>query len=201
MALYLVRHGETDWNREKRFQSRTDIPLNETGLAQARAVGRLINSRGVGFSYAFCSPLGRAVRTAEIILEGTGLPLNREQLLLELEFGGFEGQLEADLRKRLGGAYEEWRASNYTMPPPLGGEDITAGAQRVRPLVDKLRELNPQGDLLVVAHQGINMAIKVAVTGKSDVESAKSYRQNNDEVDIWDLAQGQRLEQIKVVTG
>jgi len=194
MALYLVRHGETDWNREKRFQSRTDVPLNETGLAQARMMRDELRRRGAGFIAARCSPLGRAVETARIILEGSGLQAVIEPAFIELEFGTFEGRLESELRTQYGEEYDRWRASEYTLTSPGGGENIISGAERVRERLLALRPPAIDGDVLVVAHQAVNMAMKVALSGRSDIASAASFRQRNDQVDVWDMARAQRLE-------
>ena len=90
MAVYLVRHGETDWNIEKRFQGQRDIPLNERGLAQARASGQALS--GLRFGAIFASPLHRACRTAEIIAGYTGgAPVVTDPLLIERSFGALEG--------------------------------------------------------------------------------------------------------------
>ena len=71
MALYLIRHGETDWNREQRFQSTTDMPLNARGVSQALAIRDLLRRRGVTFAAARSSTLSRALQTASIILAET----------------------------------------------------------------------------------------------------------------------------------
>lgn len=201
MALYLVRHGETDWNREKRFQSRNDVPLNATGLAQAAAIRDELRRRGVEFDLARCSPMGRAVQTAQIILEGTGVELVVEPLFIELDFGKFDGRLESELRQEYGSRFDAWRDSQYTTPPPAGGEDIVSAAVRVQPALDKLLLPATQGDVLVVAHQAVNMAMKVAISGKQDVKSAALFRQQNYEVDVWDMAAGARVEQFAVKLG
>lgn len=198
MPLYLVRHGQTDWNKQKRFQSRTDVPLNDTGLAQARAMRAEFSRRGLEFSLARCSPLGRAKQTAQIILEGKATELVVEPLFIELEFGGFEGEYEADLKERYGEAFEQWRESQYTLTPPAGGENIIDGAKRVIPGLEKILPEAKVGNVLLVAHQAVNMAIKVAISGKTDIQSAASYRQNNDEIDVWDIVANTRLEQFKV---
>lgn len=200
MALYLVRHGQTDWNREKRFQSTTDVPLNETGIAQAWQIREELDRRGVHFRIARSSPLSRAVDTARIIVQGTDTPYEPEPGFMEITFGDFEGQLESDLRDRYGSAFDEWRDSQYTTAPP-GGESIIDGARRVKPYLDELREDAMEGDVLVVAHQAINMAMKVAISGRSDVESAAGFRQNNNEVDVWDMARGERIEMWQVEAG
>lgn len=198
MPLYLVRHGQTDWNRQKRFQSRTDVPLNETGLGQARAMREEFAKRGLEFSLARCSPLGRAQITAQIILEGSATELVVEPLFIELEFGGFEGEFEADLKERYGADFDIWRESQYTLTPPAGGENIIDGAERVRPALEKIIPSAVDGNVLLVAHQAVNMAIKVAISGKTDVASAATYRQNNDEIDVWDVVHKVRIEQFKL---
>ena len=88
MILYMMRHGQTDWNIRHLFQGRTDIPLNENG----RYVAELTRDglRGVEFDAAFCSPLCRAKETAEIILEGRELELTVDERIIEMGFGEYE---------------------------------------------------------------------------------------------------------------
>jgi probable phosphoglycerate mutase len=200
MALYLVRHGQTDWNREKRFQSTTDVPLNETGLAQAWQIRSELEKRGVVFTLARSSPLVRAVDTARIIIDGTDTPYAPEPGFMEVSLGDFEGRLEADLRAEMGPAYDEWREKQYTVAPP-GGESIIDGAERVRQYLEPLREAATLGHVLIVAHQAVNMAIKVAISGRKDITSAASFRQDNNEVDVWDMQAGTRIEMWKVNVG
>ena len=197
MPLYIVRHGETDWNREKRFQSRTDVPLNARGTAQAWAMRDELRGRMVRFASARCSPLSRAVDTARIILNGTDTPLAVEPAFIELSLGEFEGRREEDLRQQLGEAFSAWRAMEYTQAPP-GGESILDGAERVRQPLAELRQAARLGNVLIVAHQAVNMAMKVALTGRTDASSAAMFRQNNDEVDVWDMESGERLERLRI---
>ncbi len=95
--IYLVRHGETDWNAQGRLLSRTDAPLNATGEAQAAGVA--VALAGISWDRAFSSPLVRARRTAEIVLgarpDGPGLTL--DERLVEMDFGPYEGWSESDL--------------------------------------------------------------------------------------------------------
>lgn len=90
MKLYIIRHGQTDWNRVRRLQGRTDIPLNEWG----RRVARLTREglKDVAFDVAFTSPLVRAKETAEIILKGRNVPVIEDKRLIEVDFGGYEGE-------------------------------------------------------------------------------------------------------------
>jgi broad specificity phosphatase PhoE len=197
MSLYLVRHGETDWNHLKRFQSRTEVPLNATGIAQAEAIRDEFHRRGIHWAAAYCSPMGRAQHTARIILEGTGLTACVEPAFIELSMGDFEGRYEADLAAEHGTAFEAWRDSQYIIAPP-NGESIVGSAERVRPALEALAPQAIAGEVLIVAHQAVNMAMKVAISGKTDVASAASFRQHNDQVDVWDMARRERLESFRV---
>ena len=85
MKIYLVRHGETDWNQAGLLQGQTDIALNAQGLEQAREAAERL--KDVPFEIAFCSPLIRAKRTAEIIIGDRKITLTTDERLRELNFG------------------------------------------------------------------------------------------------------------------
>ena len=90
MKLYIIRHGQTDWNRARRLQGRTDIPLNEWG----RRVAELTREglKDVAFDMAFTSPLIRAKETAEIILGDRNVPIIEDERIIEVNFGAYEGE-------------------------------------------------------------------------------------------------------------
>jgi len=197
MPLYFVRHGQTDWNKAGRFQSTTDVPLNATGLAQAAAIRDELLARAVRFAEARSSPLSRARDTAAIILDGSGLEAQVEPRFMEVSFGDWEGWQVDDLAREFGQRYIDWRESNYTLAPP-GGQSILSEAPRVRPALLELLPLAESADVLIVAHQAVMMAMKVALTGRTDAQSAAQFRQNNDEVDVWDAKKLERIEMWKV---
>lgn len=89
MYIYLMRHGETDWNVKRRMQGQSDIPLNERGLAQARAAAQGL--KDVPFDRILCSPLIRTHQTAQAVAEGRGLAIEEEPRLIEMGFGDLEG--------------------------------------------------------------------------------------------------------------
>ena len=91
MEIYLVRHGETDWNKELRLQGWADISLNGRGREEAESLAREL--AGVHFDLAWCSDLDRAAETAEIILRDRGVPLSVDPRLREMGFGPIEGNL------------------------------------------------------------------------------------------------------------
>lgn len=195
--LYVARHGETDWNRQKRFQARTDVPLNDTGREQARALKALFARRGVRFALARCSPLARAAETMRIVLDGEAVPCAPEPALLELSLGGYEGRLESEIRTVEGERFERWRAMHFVQAAP-GGESIADGIARVAPLLAELRAAAVAGDVLVVGHQGINMALKAALCGREDNAALAAFKQGNDEVDVCDAQRGDVVERLRV---
>ncbi len=87
--LYIMRHGKTDWNEMKKLQGRTDIPLNENGRQMAKLVQA--DCKEIGFDICYSSPLLRAKETAEIALDGLGVPIVLDERLMEMSFGEAEG--------------------------------------------------------------------------------------------------------------
>ena len=82
MKLYIVRHGETDWNKKRRIQGQVDIPLNDFGRSLARKTAKGLS--GIPFEVCYTSPLGRAKETARLILEGRKTPILEDQRIIEM---------------------------------------------------------------------------------------------------------------------
>jgi uncharacterized phosphatase len=147
--LYLVRHGETEWNRLRRIQGLTDIPLNDTGREQARRTGMLLTRRPV--TRVFASPLGRARETAEIIARELGLPEPElRDALVERNYGSAEGM----------GFHE----IDVKYPPGTdvpGRESREEVAARVIPALQAIAAEHPGESIVVVSHGG---AIRAALT-------------------------------------
>jgi uncharacterized phosphatase len=140
--LYLVRHGETDWNRQHRIQGLTDIPLNDTGRQQARAAGRLLARRE--WDGILASPLSRAMDTAAIIAEETGLGAPEPMpALVERNYGEGEGLDFAEINRR----YPDRAA----VPGQESREEVIA---RVVPALRELAAARPGQSLIVVSHGG-----------------------------------------------
>ena len=93
MQVYFMRHGDTDWNSVKRLQGRTDIPLNEKGIALARRTAEAVHRSGIHFDYVYTSPLQRARKTAELMNAYSRAPLIPDERLTEFCFGEAEGLL------------------------------------------------------------------------------------------------------------
>ena len=94
MKVYFIRHGETDWNKEDKLQGRVDIPLNEAGRHVAELTREALQD--VWFDAAFTSPLVRASETAEIILRGRDIPIIKDDRIIEVNFGAYEGVKKCD---------------------------------------------------------------------------------------------------------
>jgi probable phosphoglycerate mutase len=149
--IYLVRHGETDWNRERRIQGSTDIPLNDTGRAQAARAGRLLARRS--WDGVYTSPLSRAFETATIIASelGLGEPLG-VPALVERHYGEAEGLTDRQVMRRYPGA-----------TPVPGRESRAQVAARVIPALLDLAEANPGRHLVVATHGAVIRTVLLAV--------------------------------------
>jgi 2,3-bisphosphoglycerate-dependent phosphoglycerate mutase len=125
--LILLRHGESDWNRENRFTGWTDVDLSATGREEARRAGRALLDRGLTFDVAFTSVLKRAIRTLWIVLDEMDLmwiPVHRSWRLNERHYGALQGLNKAETAARHGDAQVKvWRRSYDVRPPALEPTD------------------------------------------------------------------------------
>ncbi|MGH7835946.1 MAG: histidine phosphatase family protein [Candidatus Binatia bacterium] len=153
-AIFLVRHGETTWNRQKRVMGRREIPLNRVGIAQARRIARLIPEIGVKAIYA--SPLTRAMETARILANSAGLPVKTDIGLTEVAFGRWEGHLFRDLRRDK--AYQRFVATPLESAVP-GGETIVDVQNRGLKAINKALKELPQARILFVSHGDVIRAV------------------------------------------
>ena len=128
--LIFIRHGETDWNRARRFQGCIDIALNATGLEQARHTADRLQDHRLAAVYS--SHLGRARETARPIAEALGLAVAIEPELRERSYGAFEGQTHDELLRNHPEAYQRWRDRVPDYELPGGGESLVALRARVR---------------------------------------------------------------------
>jgi len=148
-SFYFLRHGQTAWNVEGRFQGHTDIPLNEVGLRQAEEAARALASCSIDVIVA--SPLLRARKTAEIIAARLGKPLLFEDELKERHFGAFEGLIVNEVKAKLGMQPHE-RMVNHLPPDAEQWHETRARTVRV---LGKWLERHPHQTILFVAHSGL----------------------------------------------
>jgi probable phosphoglycerate mutase len=150
-----VRHGQTDWNFERRIQGATDVPLNETGREQAHETGRVLAERR--WDGIVASPLSRARETAEIIAACVGLDeVELVDALVERSYGEVEGLNSAEIAER----FPDPRA------PVPGREKRSEVVARVLPALEMLADEHPGESLIVVSHGGVIGSLVRYVTEK-----------------------------------
>lgn len=160
MKLYLVRHGETEWNKLGRFQGQNDNSLNELGLAQARDTARAAISWKPTAIYS--SPLCRTMRLAEEISRLVGLPVTPDPRLKELDLGELEGITGQEMRTGWPEVYDTWRNEPESVMMP-GGESLVQLQERTWQAFQSLEDAHNQDDaIIMVSH---NFAIR-ALCGK-----------------------------------
>ena len=150
MKLYIIRHGQTAWNKEEVFRGTKDIPLNEVGLKEAAALGNYL--KPVSFDALYTSPLSRAVQTARAVGKMAGLEPVVEPNLIDLNFGAWQGVAHEDVKKKFPDLYETWiTAPNQARFPE--GESLNDVLKRVETLVSTLLEKHPDGTVAVFSHR------------------------------------------------
>lgn len=150
MKLYIIRHGQTDWNLEGRIQGRRDIPLNATGRLQGLALAGGMKRRLVTAVYS--SPQLRAMETAGFIGESQGVLVTEVPQLVEIGYGEWEGRSVEDILATDREIYEAWWQHPATVAPP-GGETLNQVDERCRQAWKRIRG-EIKGDTAVVAHGG-----------------------------------------------
>ena len=154
MRLLLIRHGETEWNHLNKVLGRTDIPLDETGLAQAEALGKRLSSERIDALYA--SPLSRCMQTAGEVLkrQSTCQEVIADERLMEMNFGIYEGVSRDDE------AYQASKREYFARHPE--GESYLDVALRAIPFIKEVIERHaddPNATIAVVTHGGIARVI------------------------------------------
>jgi probable phosphoglycerate mutase len=150
-TIYLIRHGETDWNRDRRIQGQSDTPLNDTGREQSRRLGERLAD--VPFDLAYSSDLSRTIETARLILEPRPIDLRTDAGLRERAFGKWEGGTADDVARADPERWAAWRSGARDVSPP-GGESQIDLARRVTHALDTIIAANGGRTLLVVSHGG-----------------------------------------------
>jgi 2,3-bisphosphoglycerate-dependent phosphoglycerate mutase len=145
-TILLARHGETDWNRERRWQGHANQPLNELGREQARELAASLDGRAIDAIYA--SDLARAHETAEIIGERLGMPVRADARLREVDVGDWSGRTHPEIEPD---ALRRWEAGEKAWS---GGESYEEMGERVVGGVLALAREHPGETLLVVTHGG-----------------------------------------------
>ncbi len=190
--LLLVRHGETEWNRQGRFQGQIDVPLNDNGRSQSQKAASFL--KDIPIDFAVSSPMQRPKETAEIILQphkDVNLQLNAE--LSEISHGLWEGKLEAEIEQMYPGQLEQWREHPATVQMPEG-ENLQQVWDRAIAAWDAIvaeAGSNPTQPRtgLVVAHDATNKVILCHLMGLK-LEDFWKVKQGNGAVTVIDYPKG-----------
>ncbi|WP_204141482.1 histidine phosphatase family protein [Halomicronema sp. CCY15110] len=199
--MLLVRHGETEWNRQKRFQGQIDIPLNENGKRQGGQAAEFLKS--VKIDAAVSSSLSRPKETAELILQHhPQVALTTTDGLKEIGHGEWEGLYEHEIESGYPGLLQQWQEKPETVQMPgKGGESLEQVWARAiatwNDIVAQYSHTEPPVTVLVSAHDAINKAILCYVAGLGP-ESFWQFKQGNGAVSVIDYPHG--VESAPVLT-
>ena len=158
--LYILRHGETVWNREGRMQGHLNAPLTATGEDQARRQGAVLATRDLGGFAFYTSPLARAVQTAALALADLATEIRTDDRLREIDVGAWSGQLRRDFAPDAATEGPDGDLSVYARAP---GEGLDSVAARARSFVEGL-----DGPAVIVCHGIVSRFLRCAALGLPD---------------------------------
>lgn len=185
MELYIVRHGETHWNKGKRLQGNLDIELNENGIQAARELADKL--KDVPFDCIYHSPLVRAQKTAECLLKYQNCPLIADVRLQEMNFGVMQGK-----------SFDEWfdqgkgygsilKSDPVNYKAPQGGESIGELKKRAASFVKEVLENSKDNRVMIVAHGMLNQALVNVLEEREDKDFWQSALQKNCEATVYEF--------------
>lgn len=186
--IYLVRHGETEWNALMRYQGQTDVPLSENGRRQARLLAQRL--AGEEFRGFYASDLKRAYETATIISSYHGMEVEAVPELRELNFGAWEGLTAGEIKKLFADEVKRWWESPLSTRIP-GGETLAEMVERSVGAIKRIVETHGEGNVVVVAHGGAIRSIVGSVLGM-DLNKYWRLRLNNACLNIIDFPEWEK---------
>ena len=172
--LYLVRHGATPMTMEDKFSGADNVFLSDEGRAQAQSLAERL--KGHQLSAAYCSPLDRAVETANIVIQPHGLPLVKLDGLREISHGHWEGLTRREVEARYGDEYAAWEQDPFTFAPE-GGESGLSVLSRSLPVIRQIVVQHAGQDVLVVSHKATLRLLISSLLGFD----ARGYRDRLDQ--------------------
>lgn len=172
ICVYFARHGQTEFNKQKRLQGWKDSPLSDAGKEHSREMGRAL--KGKSFTPVWVSPLGRAIQTAEIMQEFIGFEYETNDDLREVSFGDWEGNTLPEIDEKFPGMWEERQNNKWSYIPP-GGESNEHAQERAIRMANQIRKCEPGSQVLIIAHFAINRLI---LSQFMDIEPSDTMRMN-----------------------
>jgi len=162
MRLILIRHGETDWNVEGRYQGQEDPPLNQAGMAQSHQLAEELKDLGLDLLYS--SPLQRAYQTAAIISQKLDIPLFIDPRLMEIHQGDWQNRLRSEIENLYPDLFQKWQDEPWEAAPPKG-ETLTQVQDRVYNALDEIISRHQDATSGIVCHRIPIALIKMRYQG------------------------------------
>lgn len=160
MKLYIIRHGQTEMNRRRKYQGSIDTGLNARGIAQARRAAEVL---ATNIDVLVSSPMRRALQTAEIISAHSGIPIRIMPHFRERAFGQFEGLSKTEIKNRFPDLWKHKPLRSFEVAPP-GGESVSEVLERVHRGIEQLLADHGRDHVVVVAHGFVARAIRGLTT-------------------------------------
>jgi len=159
-SIYLVRHGQTAWNKEEIFRGRTDVPLDETGLKQAELAAEYF--KGMEIDAIYSSPLSRASQTAQKIAQFHNLKVQPLPGIIDMSFGDWEGRPHQEIREKDSKTYRLWVEEPHLVRLP-GGEGLDDVRVRAMAALEEVIQDHPEKTLVLVSHRVICKVLICAI--------------------------------------
>ncbi len=164
-SVYLVRHGQTAWNKEEIFRGRTDVPLDDTGLREAALAGGYLKEKEISAIYS--SPLSRARQTAEEIARFHPLKVQPLEGIIDMSFGSWEGRSLQEVRQTDGERFRQWKEEPHLLKIP-GGETLEEVRIRSMAALEQVIRRHSEKTIVLVSHRVINKVIICGILGISN---------------------------------
>ena len=198
--ILFIRHGETDWNRIRRIQGHIDIPLAESGVAQAQQLGARLAQEvqsGARLDAIWSSDLLRAQQTAQPIAAALGLPVQLTGGLRERNYGAFQGHDSDEIAERFPDEYAHWQTRDPGFAPPEG-ESQREFYHRVLHALEPILAMHPGGRIACVAHGGVLDCVYRFSNGLA-LDAPRAWPLLNTSVNVVDFQRDDYVTQAAVV--
>lgn len=181
-TLYLIRHGETDWNLQGRWQGHVDVPLNDVGRKQAQLLGERLRSESIRFDFLYSSDLVRAYQTAWTVSEAIGVPVELLPPLREIDLGAWGGMTRDDIKEHYPVEFALLEQGQDV--PRGGGETLAALSKRVVEVTEAIIAQHPGETLGFITHGGPVRMLLAHAAGERDIIHMKFHHIGNTSISI-----------------
>lgn len=188
VRIILIRHGETTWNIEGRYQGQEDTPLSTRGLQQGQQLAEAL--KNIPLDFCISSPLQRSYQTCKFCADLHQLPVAADARLTEINHGDWEGVLAPDIARQYPKEFEQWHtAPHLVQMPGAGGESLEDVRCRVRAAFDEYVQKYDGKTILVAAHDAVNKAIICDILGLG-MEHFWQIKQDNTCINVLEYNEG-----------